>query len=339
MRSSLNIIDAETLMATPLKPTLYLVEGLIPEGVSIFSGPSKIGKSWLMLWLSIQIALGQPVWGIPTTACDVLYFCLEDTKTRLKKRLYEICSDPPSNLRFTTASSKIGEGLEEELRETLTRYPLTKLVIIDTLQKVRGGRKGVNRAGMYGDDYDDISAMKAIADQFHLAMILVHHVRKLKDQEDPFNQVSGSTGILGAADTLYVLSRDTQNGDTATLLIRGRDVEQQKLRLRFQDCVWTLLERMDQTQLRQSSVPQILHNIVEFMETRTQWSGTTTELLDALGDEETPPNSVTKHISQFYYPFLVPQGITYQTRRTSRQRLITLRRRDGSDSNDGNSPH
>ncbi len=55
------------------------------------------------------------------------------------------------------------------------------------------------KTGMYGNDYDDISAIKQIADERDISIILVHHLRKLKDGDDPFNEVSGSTGIIGAA--------------------------------------------------------------------------------------------------------------------------------------------
>ena len=77
---------------------------------------------------------------------------------------------------------------------------------------------------MYGNDYDDISSIKRIADEYNISIILVHHLRKLKDGDDPFNEVSGSTGIIGAADTNYVLKRK-RNGNAATLLACGRDVE------------------------------------------------------------------------------------------------------------------
>ena len=54
----LKTIDADTLLTTPLHKTLFVVEGLIPQGLSVLSGSSKIGKSWLVLWLGIQVARG-----------------------------------------------------------------------------------------------------------------------------------------------------------------------------------------------------------------------------------------------------------------------------------------
>lgn len=79
----LKTIDADTLLSTPMNKTLFVVDGLIPQGLSVLSGSSKIGKSWLMLWLGIQVASGQPVWEFETHKSNVLYLCLEDTYSTL----------------------------------------------------------------------------------------------------------------------------------------------------------------------------------------------------------------------------------------------------------------
>ena len=44
----LKTIDADTLLSTPMRKTLFVVDGLIPQGLSVLSGSSKIGKSWLI---------------------------------------------------------------------------------------------------------------------------------------------------------------------------------------------------------------------------------------------------------------------------------------------------
>ena len=84
MKRKLVTVDAETLLSTPMSKTMFIVDELIPQGVNVLSGAAKIGKSWLMLWLGLQVTQGIPVWGIPTMQCDVLYLCLEDTQRRIK---------------------------------------------------------------------------------------------------------------------------------------------------------------------------------------------------------------------------------------------------------------
>ena len=80
MDNKLKTVDAETLLSTPMSKTMFIVDGLISQGVNVISGASKIGKSWLMLWLGLQVAQGLPVWGLTTQQCDVLYLSLEDTQ-------------------------------------------------------------------------------------------------------------------------------------------------------------------------------------------------------------------------------------------------------------------
>lgn len=327
------IIDSETLLNTPFPKPFFVVEGLIPQGVSVFSGQSKIGKSWLMLYLGLQVSQGLPAIGCNTTECDVLYLCLEDTYSRLRDRIYKLSDTGSPHLYLTILSGGIGTGIEEQIEAFLNDYPKTKFIIIDTLQKIRNGNSTSSKQGMYGDDYDDISSIKAIADKYGIAIMLVHHVRKMKDSDDPFNEISGSTGLVGAADTAFVFKKNNFAGNTATLYGRGRDIEFQELTLRQENLIWELVEHRTREEIEKVNIPQFLLRLVEFVEERNEWSGTATELLAELEDTETSAVSVSKNISYFFYEILYPKGITFKTRRTGSRRLIELRK---SDSNDGN---
>ena len=284
MGNKLKTVDAETLLSTPMSKTMFIVDGLISQGVNVISGASKIGKSWLMLWLGLQVAQGNSIWGLPTLQCDVLYMSLEDTQRRIKDRLYNLTDSAPDNLYFAVTSGLIGGGLEEQITDFLTEHPATKLVIIDTLQKVRDSKGSAGKAGMYGNDYDDISSIKRIADGFNIAILLVHHLRKLQDSDDPFNDVSGSTGIIGAADTNFILRRK-RSGNAATLLVSGRDVEYQELTLQFNDLVWELVERKNSEDIHKAELPKFLFRVVDFMECRTEWVGTPV-IVRELSDDE-----------------------------------------------------
>ena len=326
----LSIVDADTLLSTPLEKTLFIVEGLIPQGVTLLGGSSKIGKSWLMLSLGLRVARGLPLWGLKTTCCDVLYLSLEDTMSRLQNRLYRLTDEAPPGLRFATVCGKLGSGLEEQITQALCDYPATKLVIIDTLHRSAAGK-----TGLYSADYDDISALKQIADGQGIAIVLVHHLRKLPDGNDPFNQLSGSTGITGAADTSMVLLRQ-RGSDTATLLATGRDIDYQRLTLRFENLSWQLVERAESTELQREQIPPVLFQLVAFLRQYTEWTGTATEQLSVLGERETPSNVITKYLGRYANDVLRPAGITYRTRRTGQNRLLCFTH-DGHDSNDGKS--
>ena len=128
------------------------------------------------------------------------------------------------------------------------------------------------------------------------------------DSDDPFNEVSGSTGIIGAADTSFILKRK-RTKDTASLLVSGRDVEYQELTLQFNELIWELVERKNSDDIHKAELPPFLFQIEKFMKNRTEWVGTATELLADMQETEITPNVVTKYLGQFSCEVLEPSGI------------------------------
>ena len=151
------------------------------------------------------------MWGLSDTASERLYFALN--------------------------SRSIADGLVDQLDEFAEGHEGTGLVIVDTLQKVRAP----SRDSAYAADYGDVGALKGYADSHGLAVLAVHHTRKMGDA-DVFNTVSGTTGITGSADSTFVLTKQGRSSEYATLSLTGRDVEFQELKLRFNDCSWELIE-------------------------------------------------------------------------------------------------
>jgi len=85
--------------------------------------------------------------------------------------------------------------------------------------------------------------LKKLADKRHIAILLIHHLRKLHD-DDPMNMISGSTGLSGAADSTFVLQKSSRLANIASLHCTGRDIPDRTLKLEFgeEDHVWKLLE-------------------------------------------------------------------------------------------------
>lgn len=149
---------------------------------------------------------------------------LEDSDFRLQKRLNCVLNyeKAPNNFYMTTFSNGLSDGLLEQLENHLIDYPSVKLIVIDTLQKVRGNMKLTESA--YSYDYKEVGALKRFADEHGICILLIHHLRKMKDN-DVFNQISGTNGIAGAADTMMVLSKKNRNSTETTLSITGRDID------------------------------------------------------------------------------------------------------------------
>ena len=128
-----------------------------------------------------------------------LYLCLEDSFERIQKRLYELTDIPTDNLHFAIAADTIDNGLENQIEKFKTEHSDLKIIVIDTLQKIREATEN-----SYGSDYKELSVLKILADKLGIVILLVHHTRKCSDS-DPFNMISGSTGLSGCVDGGMVL--------------------------------------------------------------------------------------------------------------------------------------
>ena len=215
----LNTIDADTLLGIPYEPLSFIVEELLPQGLHLLAGAPKIGKSWLALWLCLCTAQGKPLWNFSTKPCEVLYFCLEDSFQRIQSRLFDLTEDAPPSLHFAVMAEQLHSGLVDQIEQFLSEHPATGLVVIDTLQRIRTAG---NEITPYASDYRDIGVLKALADRHRIAILLIHHLRKRND-DDPMNMISGTTGLSGATDSNFVLRKSKRGENTATLYCTGRD--------------------------------------------------------------------------------------------------------------------
>ena len=110
--NKLQLIDADTLYYKPLAHPKMLIDGVLSDGLAILAGDSKIGKSWMVLWLCLQISRGEAVWGLPTRKTDVVYLALEDREWRVQQRMQELTDSPPENLRFGFSCGQLGAELD-----------------------------------------------------------------------------------------------------------------------------------------------------------------------------------------------------------------------------------
>lgn len=329
----IQLIDAETLYYKPLEHPKMLIDGVLSDGLAIMAGDSKIGKSWMVLWMCLQISKGEPVWGLPTRKTDVVYLALEDREWRVQQRMQDLTDTPPDNLHFGFSCGQLGAELESQIEDVLKDHPSTGLLFIDTLQMVRDNVSA--KVNAYAQDYKDLSSLKKIADNHGICIFVVHHTRKERDGGNIFNDMTGSTGIMGVADTGMILRKDDRFGDNATLCITGRDVEEKKLKMQMRGVKWEITEELSADDLRKERIPDFVFKVVDFLFEHRKFEGTVSELLAAVGNTELKPNVASKYLTRFYSEVFAPMGITYEYRKTAAARTISLTLNDGADGNDG----
>ena len=291
------IIDGNTLMAQEYEPLQFAIDKILPHGLFIMAGSGKIGKSWLSLDMSVSVATGGSLWDFTAGHGTALYLALEDNYRRLQDRLDKIDANglDISRLKLTTASFGIGTGLIDQTNNFLAKNPDTRLIIIDTLEKIRDTELNGN---IYSCDYRDMTMLREITNKHNLTLLLIHHTKKLSD-DDPLNMLSGSMGLIGATDGVFVLEKETRTGNTAKLTIANRDTEGFcfKLELDPETCKWQFLGNYDdslyKTETDEEKDEQLLLLIDNFL--KYEWSGTATELCAALN--EIDPASELTHLN------------------------------------------
>ena len=193
-----------------------------------------------MLDLCLSVASGQKFLDMPTNKTDCLYLALEDNQRRLQDRMNRVLQGEraPDGFALATGSLDLQDGLLDQLTNYLNINPGCGLVVIDTLQRVR--RTTGKAINAYQADYKDVGILQKFASEREICIVLVHHLRKMKDETDPFAQISGTNGIFGAADSAFVMTRDRRVDDTTKLSVTGRDLEEFELALRLDktQCRW-----------------------------------------------------------------------------------------------------
>lgn len=325
----LEVVDGETLMDMQFPKSRFCIQSLLPQGVSILGGAPKIGKSWMVLDWCVRIAKGEDVWNLPTEKGTVLYLCLEDSLARIQDRLNYITDEVPNNLYVATKSESIETGLIQQIQNFIISHTDTILIVIDTFQMIRNSGSELS----YANDYNEIGKLKQYADEMSISILLVHHLRKQGDS-DPLNKLSGTTGISGAVDAVFVLDKDKRNENKANLLCTGRDIEQREFQLSFnkENCTWDLIN--DSLENPVPTMPQEMIDFIEFMKSQKYFKGSNTDLVDNFNSSNgysLSAKSLKQMMNKFRYE-LEDNGVQFASHRSNGQRLVKVSYLSDSDS-------
>lgn len=314
----LHTISMTELYQTAFRSRPPIIDGLLYAGAYILAGAPKIGKSFLVAQIAYHVSTGRKLWDFDVHQGTVLYLALEDDYQRIQSRMFMMygVNDTP-NLHFATAAGKIGNGLDEQLENFMREHPDTKLIIIDTMQKIRelGGE-----AYSYASDYEIIGRLKQFADKYCICVLTVHHTRK-QPAGDAFEMISGTTGLLGCADGSLLMQKKKRTALEATIDVVGRDQQDQILYLKKdpETQIWNL-EHME-NELHKEPPDAVLETVAKLV--KENWCGSPTELAMLL-QVGMQPNTLTKHLNINAGRLFEEYGVQYENTRTHAGRKITL---------------
>jgi AAA domain-containing protein len=234
------------LLAADIPPPVTLFAGLLHEGMLLFAGKSKRGKSWLIFDLAISLAVGRAAFG--HFACPVprpvLYLALEDGRARLQGRVKQIQPNltRADNFHLRYQFPPLADGGIEALGELMDRYHYG-LIIIDVLAKLEKVGTSTGQKS-YLEVYEMFSPLQEMMKQQHLCLCMLTHLRKM-EAEDSFDNIMGSTGYGGVQDVLWVMERKPKD-DLAFLNIRDKDADEKTVAVKFHDGHWEYVGEGDE---------------------------------------------------------------------------------------------
>jgi hypothetical protein len=332
-KKTLNTISASELQNKDLPPVRFIVDDFLPQGVTILASPPKYGKSWFVLDLCLSVAKGKPFLNHNTNQCGCLYLALEDSYNRLKNRMNKVLQDAPAPdmFDFSINAEGIENGLINTLDDYISKKPETALIVIDTLQKIRSSAKA--NEGAYQADYRDVGALKTFADKHGICVMLVHHLRKAADDGDPFNRISGTNGISGAADTSMVLAKKTRADSNTTLSITGRDEDYSDTVLRFSKglCRWKFVGSLEEQeaahQKEEYKQNPIVMTVKELLEKNPEgWQGTASDLMVAIAEKTgittDSPRGISTKLGQIRHLLMAYDKILYEPPQNHKRKHI-----------------
>jgi predicted transcriptional regulator len=271
-----SVLNAKRLNEMTFGPIKYVIPGYIVEGLTLFAGKPKVGKSWLLLHAAFAVAEGGLTLGnVQCEQGDVLYAALEDNLRRLQSRLTKLfgTNDWPARLDFVCEMPRLTEGGLDFIKSWIEGAERPRLVIIDTLAVVRPPNR--KEQGSYDADYTAVKELRDLALKYGVAIVLVHHLRKA-EADDPFDTISGTLGLTGAPDSIMVIKRDSSSG--TTLHAKGRDLIEIEKAVKFDPgtCTWVVLG--EAAAIKKSTERSVIVNALE-----------------EAGNEPLTPNQIATH--------------------------------------------
>ena len=286
-----------------------IIDGLLYAGTYLFAGAPKVGKSFFMAQLAYHVSTGAKLWDYEVHQGSVLYLALEDDYQRLQARMSRMFGVAGTdNLYFSVCAKQLGNGLNEQLDRFVREHSETKMIIIDTLQKVR---EMSSDSYSYANDYQIVGKLKQFADSRGVCMMIVHHTRKTPSG-DKFEMISGTTGLLGCADGAFVLQKENRTDKVAILDIVGRDQPDQRIHLiRDEEKLLWNFDHADNELWKEPPDPLFI-TLSQFLAGRNaEWSGSASDLIREL-NLTVQPNTLSRKLNVRAGTLLNDYNIRYE---------------------------
>lgn len=269
-------VNAIVLMKKSFSQETHIVENIFPIGVSLFGAPQKTGKTFFALQLALSVANGNDFFDRKVNQGHVLYIALEDAQSAFQKRIQRFNIQITDNLDFLfeRAYSQVF-NLEKVIEEYKEKNEDLRLVVIDTFAKIRNKPKAE-----YDVEYEEVTAIHELALKYNICILLVTHVKKKIDYNNPFDSIYGSRGVTAAADSILVMFKRDIVNKIKELHVIGKDVPDESLFLvQDETMAFTIVEDITLDERIDENLIRVIHYVVA----KKQYKGSHQELASLLG--------------------------------------------------------
>lgn len=309
------VINLSKIMETEYPPLGFSINGFLPHGLTVLGGEPKIGKSLFIRELARSVATGTELMnGYIGNRGDVIYLALEDNGRRLQERFGKFESvplDAYDNIHVIFQAEGIDQNFVGQIYHLMEQYPNTQLILVDTLQYVRGK---VSEKYSYETEYKMMLEFRKITQSFPVSLVLVTHTRET-DAQSAQRKIHGGAGITGATDGNWTLVEIEQTATEkhACLSMTNRDIDSNDLDLIFdkQKLQWRCASPRTITPVL-SKDEQIIAVLIAMLVGKQSWKGTATELLTEMKtycvegqDLQLAPNSLSRWLNEPYHQDLL----------------------------------
>ena len=313
----LQTFTAQELQSMNFPPLRWIVDEILPEGLALLLAPPKYGKSWFAQQLCYAVAAGRPFLGFNVSRGSTLYLALESSQRQLQDRQAAFCGDDesaPPDFHMAVSAERLDTGIIDQLRQFVVQHPQTVLIVIDLLAKIRAQERAGSNA--YYADYDVMTPLKRLSDEFSICVLVLHHARKIVDETDFLNNSSGSNGLTGAVDTFIGIEREKREDASSVIHVTGRDVETNSFHATF-DRETRYWKRIG-APLTPTTDP-LIRAIQALLHAHPDgWQGTMSDFITETGysaSGKDPARSAGRHLTKLTNQ-LAAVGISYESFRT-----------------------
>lgn len=221
----------------PIAPETFLLQDMITESsLTIFTGTSGSGKTWIASDLCIAIAQGTPWLGKTTLQKNVYIIDEESGKDRLIRRFRKLAAGREllniHNNTFSESTKRIPIKAQTIRRADISKKQFVKdmrakiimdnigFILIDALVDVTPGKNENDAKEML----PALLNLKQLVEETGVSIAVIHHAGKSESSNS-----RGSSAIEGAVDAMFKITQDKKTGEITIESKKERDIKEIKI--------------------------------------------------------------------------------------------------------------